>query len=152
MIKFINSASFVKLTVLKKVWLRKNTCIKEDFLDETRIAILTQKVTEKCGYDDNLITSNSVIEDKEKENAKLIETLKLRNQVLETFVNETILKKQICESTLSAKAIEVTRKTSTIARLEAELLTTKSQLALMESLSKKLEAQHNNTLAGNNGE
>lgn len=49
-IKFVNGEIFIRLGKLHQVYLGNNTCIKEDFLDPSRILIMRQLVTKQCGF------------------------------------------------------------------------------------------------------
>lgn len=46
----MNGRAFSGLNILKVVWLHQNICIDEDFLDQTRVAIMAQVVDTKCSF------------------------------------------------------------------------------------------------------
>lgn len=95
-IKCINGGAFLKLKKLTGVHLRRNVCISEFFNDPIRIATMPQIVTEKSGFDEN---ADQIFE-------------------LQTFINKTILDKEICHSEMIALNLS---KKNEISKLNAEL-------------------------------
>lgn len=49
-IKFMNGNLFKNFSKLEDVWLWSNVCIDEIFKTPAQIAVLPQKVDEKCGF------------------------------------------------------------------------------------------------------
>jgi hypothetical protein len=73
----LNGAAFKGLNELNEVWLNKNPCIDEDFIQPSEIEVLQQTVSKKCG-------------DKKGEKEKTVEpkTTKTTSQTASTKVKE----------------------------------------------------------------
>lgn len=103
-IKFIHGGTFQKHSKLTDVYLGTNACINEDFFDPTRIEEMPEIITRKCGSDESVY---KLIE-------KVFEGQKRQIEAQESFMNITLLEKEICQS-------EIIAKTEEIAKVNAEL-------------------------------
>lgn len=133
-----------------------NECIDENFKDETRIAIMRQKISEKCGFNEatHEATTSEIFEKiqiiesiiEEKVN-KFLEEQKRQNKIIENLITDKDrlaidnknLKVQIVQAENELKIIheEINSKMREIDDLKIKLLNQSQEIAIKNEEIKK---------------
>lgn len=168
--QFVNAELFSPMRGLTTVFLNHNQCINENFLNQSRIAIMKREVRTKCSFAENVETTTvKVVEDplikllkaEKKACENLVSAKESQLTTTERFLNKTISEKEVCCSRVTKFQQETaalqTKSEVLTAKLDAAEIAKKEALkarddALIQNASDKalcdrLDASRNETFA-----
>lgn len=158
--KFINGELFDGLNILKTVFLTGNECIDEKFVSLKEIKLMPLTVTKKCGFVETVeeVTVKSeklsikVVEAEMKACEEVLETKEAKLSLMESFLNKTSIKNEVCRLEVSKLQKELVAAQSlavkSVEKLEKEEKAkneAQRQILFIKEIHERLDASRNVT-------